>query len=90
MKVLFLEGRRNGYSIEQCGKTFTVSELIDFLSEFDEDIPIYLSNDREYRWFKFWIRRNRGGNGRMKIYKVAHENIICPRNLEKLKLMRVI
>lgn len=48
MKVLFLEGRRNGYSIEQCGKTFTVSELIDFLSEFDEDIPIYLSNDRGY------------------------------------------
>lgn len=38
MKVLFLEGRRNGYSIEQCGETFTVSELIDFLSEFDEDI----------------------------------------------------
>lgn len=30
MKVLFLEGRRNGYSIEQCGETFTVSELIDF------------------------------------------------------------
>lgn len=48
MKVLFLEGRRNGYSIEQCGKTFTISELIDFLSEFDEDIPIYLSNDRGY------------------------------------------
>lgn len=48
MKVLFLEGRRNGYSIEQCEKTFTVSELIDFLSEFDEDIPIYLSNDRGY------------------------------------------
>lgn len=47
MKVLFLEGRRNGHSIEQCGETFTVSELIDFLSEFDEDIPIYLSNDRD-------------------------------------------
>lgn len=48
MKVLFLESRRNGYSIDQCGETFTVSELIDFLSEFDDDTPIYLSNDRGY------------------------------------------
>lgn len=48
MKVLFLEGRRNGYGIDQCGETFTVSELIDFLSEFDEDTPIYLSNDGGY------------------------------------------
>ena len=49
MKV-FIEGRRNGYSPEQCGRTMTVGELIAYLSDFDEDAPVYLSNDNGYTY----------------------------------------
>lgn len=48
MKVLFLEGRRNGYDLDQCGSSLTVGELIDILSEYDENTPIYLNNDKGY------------------------------------------
>lgn len=48
MNVLYIEGRRNGYDPDQCGKTMTVSEMIDFLSQFDGDLPIYLNNDSGY------------------------------------------
>lgn len=47
---LFLEGRRNGYSTEQCGRTMTVGELIAFLEDFDEDTLVYLKNDRGYTY----------------------------------------
>lgn len=50
MYVLLIEGRRNSYSLEQCGKTLTVGELMDLLAEFDEDMPVYLSNDRGYTY----------------------------------------
>lgn len=48
MNVLYIEGRRNGYGPGQCGRTMTVSEMIDFLSQFDGDLPIYLNNDSSY------------------------------------------
>lgn len=48
MSVLYIEGRRNGYDPDQCGKTMTVSEMIEFLSQFDGDLPIYLNNDSGY------------------------------------------
>lgn len=48
MNVLYIEGRRNGYGPYQCGRTMTVSEMIDFLSQFDGDLPIYLNNDGGY------------------------------------------
>lgn len=48
MNVLYVEGRRNGYDPGQCGKTMTVSEMIEFLSQFDGDLPIYLNNDSGY------------------------------------------
>lgn len=48
MNILYLEGRRNGYGVEQCGRTMTVSELINFLEQFDGDLPVYLSNDSGY------------------------------------------
>ena len=75
MKVLFLEGRRNGYSIEQCGETFAVSELIDFLSEFDKDTPIYLSNDRGYTFgniddLSFELEEIEGGMEEWKFIKL--------------------
>lgn len=48
--VLFLEGRRNGYSVDQCGRTMTVGELLEFLQQFDEDTPVYLNNDNGYTY----------------------------------------
>lgn len=50
MKALFIEGNRNGYDPEQCGRTMTVGDLIAFLSEFDEDRPVYLRNDNGYTY----------------------------------------
>lgn len=47
---LFIEGRRNGYDTEQCGRTMTVGDLIHFLEMFDEDAPIYLRNDGGYTY----------------------------------------
>ena len=47
---IFIDGRRNGYSSEQCGKTFTVKELIEFLEGFDPDAELYLINDRGYTY----------------------------------------
>lgn len=50
MYGLFIEGRRNGYSPEQCGNTFTVKDLIEELQGYDEDMPVYLSNDNGYTY----------------------------------------
>lgn len=50
MKALFIEGKRNGYGIDQCGRTLTVRELIEILDGFDEDRPVYLRNDNGYTY----------------------------------------
>lgn len=50
MKPLFIEGKRNGYGPDQCGRTLTVGELIEILSEFDEDRPVFLRNDNGYTY----------------------------------------
>lgn len=50
MKPLFINGNRNGYGPEQCGRTLTVGELIELLSDLDEDRPIYLRNDGGYTY----------------------------------------
>ena len=47
-EVIFIEGRREGYSIDQISRTMTVGELIDFLSGYDEDAEVYLNNDNGY------------------------------------------
>lgn len=47
-KAIYIEGRRNGYAAKQCGKTMTVGELIDFLSGYSNDTPVYLKNDGGY------------------------------------------
>lgn len=49
-EYLTIETHRNGYSVDQCGHTLTVSELIDYLSQWDEDTPVYLSNDNGYTY----------------------------------------
>lgn len=48
--MLFIEGRRNGYSPDQCGRTMTICELIAYLEQFEDDTPVYLSNDRGYTY----------------------------------------
>jgi len=48
--MLFIEGRRNGYGPDQCGRTMTVSELMAYLDQFDEDTPVYLNNDNGYTY----------------------------------------
>ena len=50
MNALCIEGRRSGYSPDGCGKTLTVGELIEILSDFDEDLPVYLRNDNGYTY----------------------------------------
>ena len=47
---LFIEGRRNGYTPEQCDETLTVGEMIEILSQYDEDMKIYLRNDNGYTY----------------------------------------
>lgn len=50
MKNLTYFTFREGYGIDQIKKTMTVGELIDFLSEYDEDTPVYLSFDNGYTY----------------------------------------
>lgn len=45
---VYIEGRRNGYSPEQCGRTMTVGDLIAYLEQFEEDAEIYINNDNGY------------------------------------------
>ena len=50
MAKVFIDGRRVGYSPDQCGKTMTVGELISYLEDFDEDAKVYLKNDNGYTY----------------------------------------
>lgn len=50
MAKVFIDGRRDGYSPDQCGKTMTVGELIAYLEDFDEDAKVYLKNDNGYAY----------------------------------------
>lgn len=47
---LTIETHRDGYSVSQCGKTLTVSEIVDYLTQWDDDIPVYFSNDNGYTY----------------------------------------
>lgn len=47
---VYIEGRRDGYNPDQCGKTMTVGELIAYLEQFEEDAEVYLSNDNGYTY----------------------------------------
>ena len=46
--ALLIEARREGYEINQVLNTLTAGELIAFLSDYDEDTPVYLSHDGGY------------------------------------------
>ena len=47
---LFIEGRREWYAPNQIDRTMTVRELIDRLSDYDEDTLVYLNNDNGYTY----------------------------------------
>lgn len=49
-EVLFINGKRNGYSVQQCGRTLTVGDLIEILQGYDEDMEVFLKNDNGYTY----------------------------------------
>lgn len=56
-EVLTIDGRREGYApdqiIEKNGRsrgTMTVGELIAYLEQFDEDMPVLINNDNGYTY----------------------------------------
>lgn len=50
MKKLLYQTFREGYGIDQICKTMTVGELIEFLGNYDENTPVYLSFDNGYTY----------------------------------------
>lgn len=64
--VVMINTGRDGYTTEQCGKTMTVGELIEALSEFDEDTEVYLKNDNGYTY-------GRITNGRIELEDVEYD-----------------
>lgn len=54
MKKIIIDARREGYGTEQIRSTMTVGELVEFLSQFDEDLPVYLGHDmKSYGWYTY-------------------------------------
>ena len=47
MKPVIINAEREAYSISYV-RTMTVSELMSYLEQFDDDAPVYLSHDRGY------------------------------------------
>ena len=45
---VIMETHRRGYSTDQITDTISVRELINILSQFDEDAKIYTSHDNGY------------------------------------------
>lgn len=53
MKKTFIviDARREGYGPDQVmDNTMTVGELIDYLREYDSDVPVILSHDNGYTY----------------------------------------
>lgn len=47
---LIFDTFREGYGIDQVKHTMTVGELIAFLEDYDEDMPVYLGFDKRYTY----------------------------------------
>ena len=58
MKALYINTNRLGYTPEQCPRTMTEGDLIDYLSEFDEDRRGFLRNDKGYTYSTVDEREN--------------------------------
>lgn len=50
MTDLILDVRREAYSVSDIRRTMTVRELIEFLSDFNDDTRVYVANDRGYTY----------------------------------------
>lgn len=50
MEVLLIGAKREGYSPKQSPRTMTVGDLIDYLSGYDEEMRVYISNDEGYTY----------------------------------------
>ncbi len=50
MEKIFINGKINGYSTAQCGKTLKAGKLTDILQGYDEDALVYLRNDNGYTY----------------------------------------
>ena len=46
--AIIIEAHRTGYEIDQCGKTMTAGELMEYLEDCDPDTPVFISNDSGY------------------------------------------
>lgn len=55
MVKVILSTSRTGYATDQIRRTMTVGELIEVLSRFDEDTPIYTGHDqqRDGNWYTY-------------------------------------
>lgn len=52
--AIIINANREGYGTDQIRNTMTVGELIDALSEYDAETPIYIGNDRRsYGWYTY-------------------------------------
>ena len=50
MAHLLYQTFREGYGLDQIRRTMTAGELVAYLSQFDEDTPVYLSFDNGYTY----------------------------------------
>lgn len=44
---LVIDTHADGYGFDQCGSTMTVKQLIDHLSQYPSDMPVYVGNNRQ-------------------------------------------
>ena len=49
-EYITIETHRTGYAVDQCGKTLSVRELVDYLTQWDDETPVYFSNDNGYTY----------------------------------------
>lgn len=51
---IIINANREGYGIDQIRRTMTVGELIEILSQYEDDTPVYIGNDRQsYGWYTY-------------------------------------
>ena len=51
---IVLNTNRSGYGTDQISETLTVRSLIDLLSDYPDDTPVYFGNDRRsYGWYTY-------------------------------------
>ena len=49
-QVIKIGAEREGYALNQVTSTMTVGELIAYLSQFEDDVKVYISHDNGYTY----------------------------------------